>query len=51
VGLIFRNNIPDQGIVALSAGRITFNLDTGEVVFEGGPHPEFAQIDWCSMLA
>jgi hypothetical protein len=51
VGLIFHNNIPGEGIVALSAGRITFNLDTGEVVFEGGPHPEFDEIDWCSMLA
>jgi hypothetical protein len=51
VGLVFHNNIPGQGIVALAAGRITFNLDTGDVIFEGGPHPDFDQIDWCSMLA
>jgi hypothetical protein len=50
VGLIFHNNIPGQGIVALAAGRIIFNLDTGEVVFEGGPH-DIDQIDWCSMVA
>jgi hypothetical protein len=51
VGLVFHNNIPGQGIVALAAGRITFNLDTGELIFEGGPHPDFDEIDWCSMLA
>jgi hypothetical protein len=51
VGLVFHNNIPGQGIVALAAGRITFNLATGEVLFEGGPHPDMDEIDWCSMLA
>ena len=38
VGLVFHNNVPGEGIVALQAGRITFNED-GNVLFSAGPQP------------
>jgi hypothetical protein len=50
VGLVFHNNLPGSGIVALQAGRITFDLETGEVLFSAGPQPGFEGIDWCSIL-
>jgi hypothetical protein len=50
VGLGFHNNLPGVGIVALSAGKITFDGDTGDVLFSAGPHPDFEDIDWCSLV-
>jgi hypothetical protein len=50
VGLLFHNNLPGVGIVALAAGKITFDLETGEVLFSAGPHPDFEDIDWCSLV-
>jgi hypothetical protein len=49
VGLVFHNNLPGEGIVALQAGRITFGED-GNVLFSAGPQPGFEGIDWCSIL-
>ena len=49
VGLVFHNNLPGEGIVALQAGRITVDED-GNVLFSAGPQPGFEGIDWCSIL-
>jgi hypothetical protein len=49
VGLVFHNNVPGEGIVALQAGRITVD-ETGNVLFSAGPQPGFEGIDWCSIL-
>jgi hypothetical protein len=51
VGLILHNTIPGQGIVALDAGRVVIDWATGAVIFEGGPHPGNAGVDWCTLLA
>ena len=49
VGLVFHNNLPGEGIVALQAGRITIDED-GNVLFSAGPQPGFEGIDWCAIL-
>jgi hypothetical protein len=38
MGLRFRAVFPGVGAVLLDAGRVVFDLATGEVLFEGGPH-------------
>jgi hypothetical protein len=60
VGQIFHNTEPGAGRVALSAGNITFELISfdpedrvfvaGDVLHVGGPHPNFEDIDWCSLV-
>jgi hypothetical protein len=49
VGLVFHNNVPGEGIVALQAGRVTVDED-GNVLFSAGPQPGFEGVDWCSIL-
>jgi hypothetical protein len=49
VGLVFHNNVPGEGIVALQAGRVTIDED-GNVLFSAGPQPGFEGIDWCAIL-
>jgi hypothetical protein len=59
-GMSFRNNIPGEGRVAHDAGVLVFELlsydfetgdfETGELLHSGGKHPEFDDIDWCSMV-
>ena len=40
------------GTVILDAGKIVFNPETGEVTFEGGPHPTFYEpVDLCGLLS
>ena len=41
IGSVFRIVIPGQGIVVHDSGIITFDAETGEVLFEGGPHEAF----------
>jgi hypothetical protein len=54
VGLVFHNNIPGQGIVALTADRLVyagfdeFGTPIGDPVFVAGPHGD---IDWCAIMA
>jgi hypothetical protein len=50
VGRLNHNNLPGEGNVALDAGRIVFDMETGEVIFSAGPHPGEANIDWCSIV-
>jgi hypothetical protein len=49
VGLVFHNNLPGEGIVALQAGRVTVD-ENGNVLFSAGPQPGMEGIDWCSIL-
>jgi hypothetical protein len=52
IGSIFRIVIPGQGIVVQDTGIITFDLATGEVLFEGGPHDAAAGLlDYCALLS
>lgn len=37
VGLSSKITIPGLGVVAHNAGRITYDLNTGEVIFQAGP--------------
>ncbi len=40
------------GTVILDAGKIVFNPETGEVLFEGGPHPTYYEgFDLCRVLS
>ena len=50
VGRLNHNNLPGEGNVALDAGRIVYDWETGEVIFSAGPHPGEANIDWCSIV-
>lgn len=40
-GLRFRAVFPGAGAVLLDAGRLIFDVDAGEVLFEAGPHDVF----------
>ena len=37
-GLQYHVTIPGEGLVLVGAGTLRFDTETGEVVFEGGPH-------------
>ena len=37
VGVTFRLTIPGQGVIALEAGRVVYDWQTGKVVFDAGP--------------
>jgi hypothetical protein len=60
VGQIFHNTEPGEGRVALAAGKVTFELvsfdpeertfEGGDLIHVGGPHPDFDEIDWCSLV-
>jgi hypothetical protein len=39
VGISFHINVPGEGIVVLSAGKVTFDAD-GEITFLAGPHDQ-----------
>ena len=59
-GMTFHNNIPGEGRVAQENGVLVFELlsfdfetgdfETGELLHSGGKHPDFDDIDWCSMV-
>lgn len=59
-GMSLHNNIPGEGRVAQDAGVLVFELlsydlatgdfETGDLLHSGGKHPEFEEIDWCSMV-
>ncbi|MGH3339234.1 MAG: hypothetical protein ACRDPL_10435, partial [Propionibacteriaceae bacterium] len=59
-GMSLHNNIPGEGRVAQDTGVLVFELlsydidtgefETGELLHSGGKHPEFEEIDWCSMV-
>src|SRR5829696_3358177 len=59
-GMTFHNNIPGEGRVAHDTGILQWELlsydpetgdyETGELLKSGGKHPEFEEIDWCSMV-
>jgi hypothetical protein len=52
VGTNFRITIPGHGMVGQDTGIITVNNNTGEVLFEGGPHENFADPQLiCTLLA
>jgi hypothetical protein len=38
LGTVFNINVPGAGIAILDAGRVVFDAETGEILFEGGPH-------------
>lgn len=40
-GLPIKVRLPGKGIVVLDAGKLVIDAETGEVIFEGGPHPFF----------
>jgi hypothetical protein len=37
-GLVFHFNVPGGGIVLIDAGRVVFDVATGEVIVVSGPH-------------
>lgn len=44
VGIVARIVVPGEGPVFRHLGRIVFDIDTGEVVFEAGQHDDFANL-------
>lgn len=44
IGIVGRIVVPGEGLVFAHLGRIVFDLDTGEVLFEAGPHEDFANL-------
>jgi hypothetical protein len=38
VGLNWNINVPGEGVVVLDVGRLVFDLYTGDILFEAGPH-------------
>ena len=42
LGLHNAYHVPGAGVVLLDAGRVLIDLQTGEALFEGGPHQLFA---------
>jgi len=44
IGLVRRIVVPGQGITFSAMGNIVFNLTTGEVEFEAGPHGDFEEL-------
>jgi hypothetical protein len=52
VGSNFRITIPGRGMVGQDTGIITVNNNTGEVLFEGGPHENFQDPELvCTLLS
>jgi len=59
-GMSLHNNIPGEGRVAQDTGVLVFDLlsfdpetgqfETGELLRSGGKHPDFEDVDWCSMV-
>ena len=44
IGLVSRIVVPGEGVVFARVGRIVFDLNTGEVVFESGQQDDFANL-------
>jgi hypothetical protein len=38
LGLVYNYTVPGAGVVLLETGRVVFDLATGDVLFEAGPH-------------
>jgi hypothetical protein len=52
VGTNFRITIPGHGMVGQDTGIITVDNNTGEVLFEGGPHENFQDPELvCTLLS
>jgi hypothetical protein len=49
VGNLFSIHIPGQGLIVQNMGRVVFDLATGEVLFEAGPHEPISTV--CAYLA
>ncbi|HET8652555.1 MAG TPA: hypothetical protein VFM13_08295 [Gaiellaceae bacterium] len=48
VGNLFSIRIPGQGLIVQNMGRVVFDVATGEVLFEAGPHEALSAI--CAYL-
>ena len=44
IGIVTRIVIPGEGVVFQNLGRIVFDINTGEVVFEAGQHDDFVNL-------
>jgi hypothetical protein len=44
VGVVSRIVVPGEGVVFRHLGRLVFDLETDEVVFEAGQHDDFAEL-------
>lgn len=51
IGGRIKITLPGEGMLFQDTGIITFNPDTGEVLFEGGPHEVFNGANPCNGLA
>jgi hypothetical protein len=49
VGNLFSIHIPGQGLIVQNMGRVVFDLASGEVLFEAGPHEPISTV--CAYLA
>jgi hypothetical protein len=44
VGIVARIVVPGEGLVFAHLGRIVFDLNTGEAIFEAGPHDDLLDL-------
>jgi hypothetical protein len=44
-GVIWNLNVPGHGVIALDAGTVVFDMDTWEMLHEGGPHQVLHGLD------
>ena len=44
IGIVSRIVVPGEGLVFTHLGKIVFDINTGEVVFEAGQHDDFAEL-------
>ena len=44
IGIVARIVVPGEGLVFAHLGRIVFDLETGELLFEAGRHDDFANL-------
>jgi hypothetical protein len=42
IGIVSRIVVPGEGLVFAHLGKIVFDINTGEVLFEAGPHDDLA---------
>ena len=44
IGIVGRIVVPGEGVVLAHLGKIVFDLNTGEVLFVGGPHDDLGEL-------
>lgn len=49
-GIVWNLNVPGQGVIALDAGTLVFDMDSWDILHEGGPHQVLHGLDVVEVL-